>query len=498
MAHDVSIFVSHSHADNEFTERLVTDLTASGANVWVDMDAIPYDDIVKKINEGLSGRQWLVLVMSPDALSSEYVQMEVNSALHRVMNKWMRGVIPIVARPCDPESIPPTWAILRRYDASQSYAQAFAQLLEALGLSITKGQPRYSANLPMADPRKVLFQNNRDGGQYAGKPGYDPYAHPGSIKIVDPSGQTRYQTIQAAIIEAEPGDYVYILPGQYQEALHVDKPVVLVGQGRKEDVVITNTGSHPTITIEVDNSAGWAYMDDKSREDLNTRWRYNTPAILSNLTIRHCLDSSEYRSPNSENLDEFTRLASAIYIVETYAEIRDCEIWCQDGNGISVIPRSDYANPRVNVSKCHIRRCGRQGVDIDVTCQLAITECEIYENNRNGILSSCAITIKNCKIYDNKENGVLFSLWDSFEPLLESNRINSNDKYGVLFSGCLSKERAHQNLIDNDLNGNGIGDVCFDIDCSAFEEYLKEQAGSYEYGSFARNEEDYGPPDFEP
>jgi hypothetical protein len=41
---------------------------------------ITSDDFIKKINEGLAGRQWLVLVMTPDALHSPWVQSEVNAA----------------------------------------------------------------------------------------------------------------------------------------------------------------------------------------------------------------------------------------------------------------------------------------------------------------------------------------------------------------------------------------------------------------------------------
>ena len=45
--------------------------------------------------------------MSPDALQSDWVQLEVNVAIGLVMQKKMRSIIPIVARPCDPDDIPP-------------------------------------------------------------------------------------------------------------------------------------------------------------------------------------------------------------------------------------------------------------------------------------------------------------------------------------------------------------------------------------------------------
>src|SRR5215471_1301103 len=82
MAEKIGVFVSHHHSPEEdaFTARLVADLEAAGADVWVDTSGITSDDFVKKISEGLAGRQWLVLVMTPAALASPWVQREVNVA----------------------------------------------------------------------------------------------------------------------------------------------------------------------------------------------------------------------------------------------------------------------------------------------------------------------------------------------------------------------------------------------------------------------------------
>ena len=91
---------------------------------------------MQKINEGLSGRQWLVLVMTNAALRSTWVQAEVNSALHQVNIRRMRGVIPLMMTRCDEAHIPPLWAHLHRYDATKGYETARDGLLRAMGLSL--------------------------------------------------------------------------------------------------------------------------------------------------------------------------------------------------------------------------------------------------------------------------------------------------------------------------------------------------------------------------
>src|SRR5215813_5428904 len=98
MAESARVFVSHHHSPKEdaSTARLVADLEAAGADVWVDYQGVASGSFVQKINEGLSGRQWLVLVMTNAALGSRWVQDEVNAALHQVNIRRMRGVIPLV------------------------------------------------------------------------------------------------------------------------------------------------------------------------------------------------------------------------------------------------------------------------------------------------------------------------------------------------------------------------------------------------------------------
>jgi hypothetical protein len=73
------VFISHHHSDDEdaFTSRLQGDLEAAGADVWVDYEQILSNDFIDKLNEGLAGRRWLVLVMTPASLNSNWLHWEV-------------------------------------------------------------------------------------------------------------------------------------------------------------------------------------------------------------------------------------------------------------------------------------------------------------------------------------------------------------------------------------------------------------------------------------
>jgi hypothetical protein len=131
MADTVRVFVSHHHSDDEdaFTRRLVDDLEAASADVWVDYRGATSESFVRKISEGMAGRQWLVLVMTPASVASEWVRLEVDTALAEVKAGRMLAVVPIVMRPTPVEAIPLLWRTLLRKDATQGYAPARDELL---------------------------------------------------------------------------------------------------------------------------------------------------------------------------------------------------------------------------------------------------------------------------------------------------------------------------------------------------------------------------------
>jgi formylglycine-generating enzyme required for sulfatase activity len=135
------IFVSYSRKDREITQRLVDDLHRAGAEVWVDVDGIHSGNFMQAIDKALAACDWMVLVLSPSALASDYVPEETYTALHRVKQGYMKGVVPVLVSMCQPGTIPPQWDVLQRYDATQDYNSALAGLVRAIGLSSTYEQP---------------------------------------------------------------------------------------------------------------------------------------------------------------------------------------------------------------------------------------------------------------------------------------------------------------------------------------------------------------------
>jgi pSer/pThr/pTyr-binding forkhead associated (FHA) protein len=134
MSEPVLVFVSYASKDRPFAERLVTDLQAAGAEVWWDVGGVSEGDFIKRINEALQKCQWFVLVLTPNAIASWWVEAEVNAAINLRKHNYMRGVLPVLAAPVQPGTIPPVWDNLHRYDAVSNYSGEINRLISTLGL----------------------------------------------------------------------------------------------------------------------------------------------------------------------------------------------------------------------------------------------------------------------------------------------------------------------------------------------------------------------------
>jgi formylglycine-generating enzyme required for sulfatase activity len=135
MSEPVRVFVSYASQDRTFAQKLVTSLQASGAEVWWDVSGIDEGDFLGKINQALQQCQWLVLVLTPNAVASKWVNIEVNAAINRREQGLMQGVLPVLATPVQAGMVPPVWDNLHRYDAVKNYQGEVGRLLIKLGLS---------------------------------------------------------------------------------------------------------------------------------------------------------------------------------------------------------------------------------------------------------------------------------------------------------------------------------------------------------------------------
>src|SRR5438067_604294 len=130
--HDERIvaFLSHSSADKVFARRLAADLTAQGITIWLDEENILVgDSITEKIGQGLAQSDFFLIVLSANALASEWLKKELNQALIAEVEKRKVHILPVRI---DASEIPPLLKDKHFADFAKSYTEGFEKLLTAM------------------------------------------------------------------------------------------------------------------------------------------------------------------------------------------------------------------------------------------------------------------------------------------------------------------------------------------------------------------------------
>lgn len=130
------IFVSHSHVDNDFGIRLVDDLKQTlgeTCTIWYDSHGglRGGDAWWQKIREELRLCNVFIVVLSPDAFSSSWVNAEIDIAWRHKLTKADKLIIPVLLQECDVRDDLDSLQIIS-FMPPQTYKSAFANLLIAI------------------------------------------------------------------------------------------------------------------------------------------------------------------------------------------------------------------------------------------------------------------------------------------------------------------------------------------------------------------------------
>lgn len=95
------VFVSHSSHDKEFVRKLCADLSNSGHKPWLDEWEIKVgDSIPTKIDHGIDNADYIIVVLSENALSSQWVEREWQSKYWDEIETNKIKVLPILYKQC--------------------------------------------------------------------------------------------------------------------------------------------------------------------------------------------------------------------------------------------------------------------------------------------------------------------------------------------------------------------------------------------------------------
>ena len=248
-------------------------------------------------------------------------------------------------------------------------------------------------------------------------------------RIVDPMGRADHTTITEALKHAASGDRILVRPGLYQEALVIDKPLEIIGDGDLQDIVVQAV-------------------------DGNAVLFKTTMGRVANLTLRQ-LNGGEWFCVNA---------------VQGRLFLEDCDI---TSRSLACVAISGGADPRL--LRNQIRGSKQSGVLVYDNGLGTLEHNEIHSNGLSGVEVKTGgnPTLQRNRIYENQESGVY--VYDGGQGRLEDNDIFRNARAGMRIGNSgrpiLRKNRINQNGIaaiwspmkgggdieGNDLRGNAYG-----------------------------------------
>lgn len=134
-----TVFLAASYADRRFAERLARDLrTLLGGPHAVTCETrgskVGSDPLWNEVRQGIAAAPTFLVVLSPEALASKWVNDEIDQAFQLLGTRPERKIIPIIWRPC---KLRPDVSLTQvvRFAPPRAYGDGFADLTRALGMS---------------------------------------------------------------------------------------------------------------------------------------------------------------------------------------------------------------------------------------------------------------------------------------------------------------------------------------------------------------------------
>lgn len=150
MAEQLKVFVSHSHEDDDYCRTLVRALRDAGADVWYDEHNMGSGRLGPTIERELRERPIFVVILSPAALRSQWVEDETRWAYGLLRKDSSRVIQPVTGATIQEDDI---WLFLQDFKRIETsgctpypMADATDRLLRTLGLLPADRSPAPSAS----------------------------------------------------------------------------------------------------------------------------------------------------------------------------------------------------------------------------------------------------------------------------------------------------------------------------------------------------------------
>ena len=238
-----------------------------------------------------------------------------------------------------------------------------------------------------------------------------------SILIVDDDSDQDYHSIQSAVDAANPGDYIYVYAGMYNEDIIIDKELTLVGNG--SSVTFIN-GSKNGDVVQITSNG----------------------VLITGFNITNSGPSSSDAGIKIDSVD------SCI--------IDNCSC-SNNSNGIQVVDSDDSViiNNTCNSNECgiYIQYSSHNLISNNTCCLNEGTGIRLAGNEYYDYGSSDFNILTNNVCISNQYNGI--SLGGSDNTIISDNTCDSNNEYGLsIYAADMYRNCEHNAIYNNSFNSN--------------------------------------------
>jgi len=139
----LAIFISYSHSDAAFAEKLATHLVAHNAHLWIDSWELNVgDSLIERIQNAIQGSSALLVILSKASVNSEWCKKELNAGLMRELDEKRVLVLPVLVEECER----PTFLREKMYaDFRTDFSVGFHALIPSLARFTNTDQGRLTS-----------------------------------------------------------------------------------------------------------------------------------------------------------------------------------------------------------------------------------------------------------------------------------------------------------------------------------------------------------------
>jgi F-box protein 11 len=310
-----------------------------------------------------------------------------------------------------------------------------------------------------------------------------------TIVGVDERGnQYSYSSINAAINDVPANLLIYIPPGTYHESIILNKPVEIIGDGPRDQIIIES--SDASCILMQSNAATVRHLTLCCRAGLNNRQAFAVDITQGQLKLTDCditSDSLACIGIHNAGANPIIQLCvihdgkqSGVFVYENgHGAIEDCNIF---GNALSGIAIREGSNPTIR--RCQIHDGKQSGISVYESGQGVIEDCDISGHALSGIeiREGGNPTIQRCRIHDGKTGGVL--VYENGQGVIEDCDISGNAYAGIeikqganpIFRRCRIHDCKQGGVFVHE-NGQGVIEEC-DIFGNAYAGVTSREGGN--------------------